>query len=787
LAGKDGDIMAELIQREDSLNTGREKLNNAIKAFNETVVEGDSSVEAAQARVDSEGNVYNTLKERLDDKDTKFSSQLEQTATKEELYRESNAKADKSYVDSKVSSIDDRINDIITNPAEGVSEQEIIDARDGKGSLGENIRDIRQKASVGLENKVVDGNFTNGLDHHFVTFGTGEIIDGNLLLIADSDIPSGVVNQTMLDHAPQNQVWYFKARMRAIDAGANFIGVGARTSKGNRSGNITNPVAGQWYTVSHYMDVSDFEELSDSTFFHASVWGSWNDNPGKQIEVDYYMAFNLTEFYGRGKEPSKEEMDNLLSNSAYFEGDFGSGRLSNKISERQNVLDKEVKEAKESELENIVANGDFSNGLNGWVSSTNTLSRIEEGKLVFSMSTNGTSARVIQNINTNYDIGDKVYLSGYFTPKSDLPSWIGFAVYSNTSANTQYLRSSDLGLSIEIDKTIKVSGIVDVATADGDMALQVRTQYPSGSETVGKEVVADNIIGFNLTKFFGVGNEPTTEAFEKMLSQIDIKEGKTDLAQTQKAVTQYTLSTSGRGSVVRPLAVVSFDDQNLSDYEKAFPFLQARGIKGTSYVITSRVGDSGKMDWTHLRELKNAGWGIEFHTHNHINLDQTSDSVIRQDFEQGIQTFLDNGFPKPRHLAYPYGAGTDSDRVKNVISEYIKTARNSRGYFAGINNTYDDIDFLRMYGLSIDMNEHREDRIPQIKQMMEHAATNNEIVFLYAHRLVDGPPTNDGVPETIFSMWADLIDYAIDLDFEFVTTNEMYLRVLNYKRAIGQL
>jgi len=71
--------MAELIQREDTLNTGREKLNNAIKAFNETVVEGDSSVEAAQARVDSGGKIYNTLKERLDDKDTEFSSQITQT------------------------------------------------------------------------------------------------------------------------------------------------------------------------------------------------------------------------------------------------------------------------------------------------------------------------------------------------------------------------------------------------------------------------------------------------------------------------------------------------------------------------------------------------------------------------------------------------------------------------------------------------------------------------------------------------------------------------------------
>src|SRR5690625_451077 len=105
--------MAELIQREDSLNTGREKLNEAIKAsdraeqksdqavntsieaksqsqsaenkadnvqeqFNQVVIEGDSSVEAAQARVDSEGNTYSTLKERLDEKETEFSSQLAQ-------------------------------------------------------------------------------------------------------------------------------------------------------------------------------------------------------------------------------------------------------------------------------------------------------------------------------------------------------------------------------------------------------------------------------------------------------------------------------------------------------------------------------------------------------------------------------------------------------------------------------------------------------------------------------------------------------------------------------------
>src|SRR5690625_3757930 len=96
--------MAELIQREDSLNTGREKLNEAIKASDRAesnsdyavgtaetalsnsestqtqldtiVIDGDSSVEAAQARVDADGNTYSTLKDRLDEKETEFSSQL---------------------------------------------------------------------------------------------------------------------------------------------------------------------------------------------------------------------------------------------------------------------------------------------------------------------------------------------------------------------------------------------------------------------------------------------------------------------------------------------------------------------------------------------------------------------------------------------------------------------------------------------------------------------------------------------------------------------------------------
>src|SRR5690625_2040974 len=69
----------EHINKTDTLNEGREKLNNAITAFNETVVEGDSSVEAAQARVDEKGRVHPTLKARIDDGMNSVNSQLAET------------------------------------------------------------------------------------------------------------------------------------------------------------------------------------------------------------------------------------------------------------------------------------------------------------------------------------------------------------------------------------------------------------------------------------------------------------------------------------------------------------------------------------------------------------------------------------------------------------------------------------------------------------------------------------------------------------------------------------
>lgn len=59
-------------QANQTSNAAVEQVRNIQAQVDQLVVEGDSSVEAAQARVDAEGNVFATLKERLDTKETQI-------------------------------------------------------------------------------------------------------------------------------------------------------------------------------------------------------------------------------------------------------------------------------------------------------------------------------------------------------------------------------------------------------------------------------------------------------------------------------------------------------------------------------------------------------------------------------------------------------------------------------------------------------------------------------------------------------------------------------------------
>ena len=61
--------------------TAANKAESVQTQFNQVVIDGDSSVEAAQARVDTKGNAFPTLKARLDKENQQVTSHLAQTGT----------------------------------------------------------------------------------------------------------------------------------------------------------------------------------------------------------------------------------------------------------------------------------------------------------------------------------------------------------------------------------------------------------------------------------------------------------------------------------------------------------------------------------------------------------------------------------------------------------------------------------------------------------------------------------------------------------------------------------
>lgn len=122
--------MANLINENDSLNQGRGKLNTAIAQseealnksitamgtadealsnsestqdqLNQVVIDGDSSVEAAQARVNSDDTVtYTTLKERLDAEHDEVTSSLADIPNQTYITE----KASVSFVNEQIESV----------------------------------------------------------------------------------------------------------------------------------------------------------------------------------------------------------------------------------------------------------------------------------------------------------------------------------------------------------------------------------------------------------------------------------------------------------------------------------------------------------------------------------------------------------------------------------------------------------------------------------------------------------------------------------------------------------
>jgi peptidoglycan/xylan/chitin deacetylase (PgdA/CDA1 family) len=122
-------------------------------------------------------------------------------------------------------------------------------------------------------------------------------------------------------------------------------------------------------------------------------------------------------------------------------------------------------------------------------------------------------------------------------------------------------------------------------------------------------------------------------------------------------------------------AVVSltFDDGYEIQYDTFYPILSEYAIKATLYIITSKIGARGHLNWVELRHIFKEGNEIGSHTQTHPHLTTIPDEDLRQELE-GSQNVLKEF--NCRTLAYPYG-----EHDPRVVREAQKHYVACRGYY----------------------------------------------------------------------------------------------------------
>jgi peptidoglycan/xylan/chitin deacetylase (PgdA/CDA1 family) len=117
--------------------------------------------------------------------------------------------------------------------------------------------------------------------------------------------------------------------------------------------------------------------------------------------------------------------------------------------------------------------------------------------------------------------------------------------------------------------------------------------------------------------------------------------------------------------------IITFDDNNRTQFTIAFPILQKYGLIATFYLVTNRLENPSFILADEALAMSEAGMSIQSHTVSHATLTALSDDALEQQLADSRRV-LEALIGKPvRHIAYPSTA--QNQRVRNHAqkAEYV--------------------------------------------------------------------------------------------------------------------
>ena len=122
-----------------------------------------------------------------------------------------------------------------------------------------------------------------------------------------------------------------------------------------------------------------------------------------------------------------------------------------------------------------------------------------------------------------------------------------------------------------------------------------------------------------------------------------------------------------KGEKAGKVAVITFDDGFLNNYENALPVLSEFGFTATNYFVANQLGGSNVWDQAmgvpvtpcmsvaQMREWAALGHEVGAHTLDHVNLEETPEDEARRQIVQSKAMLEDMLGSAVTNFAYPYG------------------------------------------------------------------------------------------------------------------------------------
>lgn len=376
-----------------------------------------------------------------------------------------------------------------------------------------------------LPNLVVNGDFSNGItgwNNAHSDYCTMEAVNDNgekaLKVTITKSITTAVPYQT-ISSINETDIFYFcgygRGDVNNVDtSGSNYISIC-----------LTSTTPSFVETNSEYVFTSKRSTITNAsanTFQRLQLYNRGENAVGNVYYWKDIKCYNLTAAYGAGNEPTKEWCDETVAKY----GKLIKTNISHKV---KNVY---VGVAEDS----LVVNGDFSNGLNGWSSGTNspkTTLTLENGYL-----------KTVVNTASN------IYV---FSAANENPISI--------NSNHVYYGAVDLKISSSVSSNISASlfGNATTTYAIKDNNWHTLSLYgkPSTTSTtwnpyiielesakVGDIVYVDNMKVYDLTAIYGAGDEPTQEWCEANLETLKMLH-KTKSVGVARKVTKGYIGVNG--------------------------------------------------------------------------------------------------------------------------------------------------------------------------------------------------------------------------------------------------